>query len=162
MGMNLGIVSVRATKEANAGGPWVQPRIVQVLFRPTYLGVLQGIPTKDQMRERLTNWAEGMWGEREPLRLFTGPGTHKDLTPEQIEEMKRMELGYLQFPRTAVLVELEGEPLEPNELRDFTSNAWLVMLGGDEIFGGGINRAVQRLIDGYEVVWSDVAINTSP
>jgi len=137
---------------------------VQVLFRPTYLGVLQGIPTKDRMMERLTNWAENLWGKRESLRIFTGPGTHKDLTPETIEEMERMELGYLQFPRTAVLVELEGPILEPDDPKEmnFSSNAWLVMLGGDEIFGGGINRAVQRLIDGYEVVWSDVAINTSP
>ena len=27
---------------------------------------------------------------------------------------------------------------------------------------GTVRRAVQRLVDGYEVVWSDVAINTSP
>jgi len=140
----------------------VQPRIVQVLFRPTYLGVLQGVPTKDRMLERLTDWAESLWGNRESLRLFTGPGTHKDLAPEVIEEMGRMELGYLQFPRTAVLVELEGEPIEPNELKDFMSNAWLVMLGGDGILGGDINRAVQRLLDGYDVAWAEVAVNTSP
>jgi len=163
--MNLGILSVRATKEANAGGPWVQPHIVQVLFQPTYIETLLGLPTKESLMRSLTRSAESLWGKRENLQLFMGAGKLREgISPEELAEFDEQEPLQYKFPATAVFVELEGPLLEPNDPKhmDLSSNAWLVMLGGNEIFGGGINRAVQRLVDGYEVVWSDVAINTAP
>jgi hypothetical protein len=147
--MNFGTVSVRANKEANAGGPWIQPRIVQVLFQPTYLGQLEGLPTKENLTKRFTRRAENLWGKRESLQLFLGSG-------------KQLGEGHTRFSSTTVLVELQGPVLDPTDGYDTESTAWLVMLGGDEILGSGINRAVQRLLDGYEIVWSDVAINTAP
>lgn len=162
--MNFGKLSVRATKEATAGGPWVQPYIVQVLFQPTYLGTLTGLPTKDGMLKGLTNTAERLWGKRESLQILTGSGKHRypDLTPEAIAEFEAKKIGYRKFPSTAVFVELAGPVLDPRDHYDIDSTAWLVMLGGGDLFGGGVNRAVQRLIDGYEIAWAEVAINTAP
>jgi hypothetical protein len=88
--MNFGTVSVRANKEANAGGPWVQPHIVQVLFQPTYLGQLEGLPTKENLTKRFTRRAENLWGKRESLQLFLGSG-------------KQLGEGHTRFSSTTVL-----------------------------------------------------------
>lgn len=160
--MSFGTITLRPSRDSEE---WVQARIVQVMFSPTYLGQLEGLPTKEQLEARLQRFAGKLWGDRGNLQVLMGSGKQRfpDLTPEAIEEMEKADLGYLKFPPTAAFVELEGPLIEPRtDPYDLSGSAWLVMLGPRVDLSVGLDRVIQRLVDGYELVWDEIAINTAP
>lgn len=129
---------------ATAPQRFTQVKMVQVLFRPTYLGVFLGLPTQE-LHERLGVWAEKLWGNRGNLHIEMGKPQDNLFAP------------------LAVLVELASDKLlEGANKWDAYSCAYLVFLCSSDGIEDGVSRFVQRLVDRSNLRWQNVAVNASP